>query len=211
MMEKGIVGRKLGMTQVFDDQGNVIPVTLVEAGPCVVVQKRTVESDGYEAIQVGYGDIKERKVNRPLRGHFARARVKPTRYLRELRLEGADRYEVGKEYRADIFKEGDLVDVSGTSRGKGFAGGVKRWGFGRGPMSHGSKYHRSPGSLQSRDAARVFKGRKLPGRMGGRKVTVRGLRVVKVDAERNLLWISGALPGAEGSLVTIRDAVKARK
>ncbi|MGE5674189.1 MAG: 50S ribosomal protein L3 [Mycobacterium leprae] len=210
-MKKSILGKKLGMTQVFAADGKIIPVTVVEAGPCTVVQKKTTTTDGYNAIQVGFDTIKEKLVNKPAKGHFEKANVKYTRYLRELRLEDAEQYNVGDTIKADIFAEGDLVDVSGISRGKGFAGGIKRWGFHRGPEAHGSKYHRSPGSLGQRTWARVPKGRKLPGRLGGEKITVQGLRVVRIDAERNLLLIKGAVPGAKNSLITIRDSVKAAK
>lgn len=209
-MRKAILGRKLGMTQVFDDQGRTVPVTVIEAGPCTVVLKRTAEKDGYDAIQVGFGGVKERRVNKPLKGHFEAAKVKPLRYLKEFRLDGAGDYSVGQEIRVDVFSPGELVDVTGVSKGKGFAGGVKRWGFGRGPMAHGSKYHRAPGSLQSRDAARVFKGRKLPGRMGGDRVTVQALKVERVYPDRDLMLIRGAVPGPRGSLVVIRDSVKSR-
>lgn len=210
-MEKGILGRKLGMTQVFEQDGNVIPVTVVEAGPCVVVQKKTVATDGYNAIQVAFGDVREKKVSRPVRGHFEKVNLKPRKYLAEFRLDEVDEFQVGQEIKADIFRAGEYVDVVGTSRGKGFAGGIKRWGFHRGPMTHGSKYHRAPGSLQSRDASRVFKGRRLPGRLGGERVTVQGLKVVRVEPDRNLILVRGALPGARGSLVRIVNTVKANK
>lgn len=209
-MRKAILGKKLGMTQVFDDQGRAVPVTVIEAGPCVVVSKRTKEKDGYSAIQVGFGRVKERRVNKPLKGHFEAAKVKPLRYLREFRLDDGVDYAQGQELRVDIFSAGELVDVTGVSKGKGFAGGVKRWGFGRGPMAHGSKYHRAPGSLQSRDAARVFKGRKLPGRMGGNRVTVLALKVERVYPDRDLMLIRGAVPGPKGSLVVVRDSVKSK-
>ncbi|MCR4398472.1 MAG: 50S ribosomal protein L3 [Firmicutes bacterium] len=209
-MRKGIIGRKLGMTQVFDEHGVVIPVTVIEAGPCVVIQKKTPETDGYAAIQVGFQPVGERALSRPLKGHFAAAKVTPMRFLRELRLDSVDGFEPGQEIRADVFSAGEYVDVTGTTKGHGFSGGVKRWGFHRGPMAHGSKYHRGPGSLQSRKAARVFKGRLMPGRYGGERVTIQNLKVVRVDAERNLILIRGAVPGADGSLVTIKDAVKAR-
>lgn len=210
-MQKGILGKKLGMTQVFDEAGRVIPVTVVEAGPCVVVQKRTVENDGYSAIQVGFGDIKEKHVNRPMKGHFKRADVAPRRHLREFRLENAEGYEVGQELKADLFAAGELVDVTGTSKGHGFTSAIKRWNFRRGPSAHGSKYHRRTGSLGFRRAARVPKGRKLPGRYGAERVTIQGLKVVKVDPERNLLLIKGAVPGVKGALLIIRDSVKAAK
>jgi len=210
-LKKGILGKKLGMTQIFAADGKIIPVTVVEAGPCVVVMKKTTETDGYNAVQVGFDTIKEKLVNKPAKGHFAKHNVKATRYLREFRLENIDALNVGDEIKADTFAEGDLVDVSGISRGKGFAGGIKRWNFHRGPEAHGSKYHRAPGSLGKRSWARVPKGRKLPGHLGAEKVTVQGLRIVRVDADRNLLLIKGAVPGAKGSLLTIRDSVKANK
>lgn len=210
-MQKGILGKKLGMTQVFAADGKIIPVTVVEAGPCVVVQKKTTATDGYNAVQVGFDTIKEKLVNKPAKGHFAKGNLKPTRYLREFRLGDIDALNVGDEIKADIFAEGDLVDVSGISRGKGFAGGIKRWGFHRGPEAHGSKYHRAPGSLGQREWKRVPKGRKLPGHLGTEKVTVQGLRIVRVDNDRNIILIKGAIPGAKGSLVTIRDSVKAAK
>lgn len=208
-MARGILGKKLGMTQVFDDTGNAVPVTVVQAGPCVVVQVKTPERDGYEAVQVGLEPA--RRANRPRRGHFARAGVEPLRYLREFRFEGAAQLEPGQSITVELFEPGDQVDVTGISKGKGFAGGVKRHGFGRGPMTHGSKYHRGPGSLQSRDAARVFKGRKLPGRMGGARVTVQNLEVVRVDPERHLLLIRGAVPGPRGALLQVRAAKKVRR
>ncbi|MCL4424443.1 MAG: 50S ribosomal protein L3 [Firmicutes bacterium] len=208
-MQKGILGKKLGMTELFDEQGRAIPLTVIEAGPCVVVQKKTVQTDGYNALQVGFGEVKERNLNKPAKGHFSRVNVKPRRYLRELRLDQVEDYRVGQEIKADIFAAGDRVDVIGITKGKGFAGGVKRWGFGRGPMAHGSKYHRGPGSLQSRDAARVFKGRRMPGHLGQERVTVQNLKVFGVDPERNLLLVKGAVPGARGSLVVIKNTVKA--
>lgn len=210
-MQKGILGKKLGMTQIFAADGKIIPVTVVEAGPCVIVQKKTTASDGYNAVQLGFDTIKEKLVNKPAKGHFAKANVRNTRHLREFRLADIDALNVGDEVKADIFAEGDLVDVSGISRGKGFAGAIKRWNFHRGPMAHGSKYHRGPGSLGKRSWARVPKGRKLPGHLGAEKVTVQGLRVVRIDLDRNLLLIRGAVPGAKGSLVTIRDSVKAAR
>jgi large subunit ribosomal protein L3 len=163
-MPKGILGKKIGMTQVFTEKGLAIPVTVIEAGPCVVVQKKTVESDGYQAIQLGFGEKRERLFNKPIKGHYAKNNIRPRRYLREIRVEDVDAYQVGQEIKADIFAAGEKVDVVGTSKGKGFAGGIKRHGFHRGPMSHGSKYHRGAGSLGAKGPARVFKGRKLPGR-----------------------------------------------
>lgn len=210
-MTKGILGKKIGMTQVFDETGKVIPVTVIEAGPCVVVQKKTVEKDGYSAIQVGFEDIKENKLNKPLRGHFAKHGVKPKRYLRELRLKDADKYEVGQEIRVDIFSPGERVDVTGISKAKGFQGVIKRHGKQRGPMSHGSMYHRRVGSMGSNTfPARTFPGKKMPGRMGGQRVTVLNLQVVKVDPERNLLLVKGSVPGNKNSLLIIRDSVKSK-
>lgn len=212
-MKKAILGKKLGMTQVFDGQGRQIPVTVVEAGPCVVLVKKTKESDGYEALQVAFGDIKPQRVNKPAKGHFAKTGAQPRKWIRELRLESLDGYEVGGEIKADVFGSDELVDVTGISRGKGFAGGIKRWNFHRGPMAHGSKYHRGPGSLGMRisgGGGKVVKGRKLPGRLGGEQVTIQGLRVIRVDSDRNLLLIKGAVPGAKGSLLTIKNSVKAR-
>ncbi|HAV21806.1 MAG: 50S ribosomal protein L3 [Bacillota bacterium] len=209
-MAKGILGKKLGMTQIFTDDGHAIPVTVIEAGPCVVVQKKAMEKDGYYAIQLGFGDIRERLVNKPDMGHFKRHKVRPVRYLREFRASEDLPHEVGSEIKADIFSEGDLVDITGTSIGKGFAGAIKRWNFRRGPMSHGSMYHRRPGALGATGPARVLKGRKLPGRLGGERVTIQNLKVVKVDPERNLMLVKGSVPGRRGSLLIIREAVKSR-
>ncbi len=212
-MPKGLFGTKVGMTQIFDEQGQAIPVTVVQVEPCRVVQKKTSATDGYEAIQVGIGTAKPQRVNKPLKGHFARANVEPARYLREIRIEDSEvmqGLEVGQELRADLFQEGEYVDVTGTSKGKGFAGAIKRWNFHRGPMSHGSMYHRRVGSLGATDPQRVFKGRKLPGRMGGVRRTVQGLQIVKVDPERNLLLIRGSVPGPKGALLEIRETVKAK-
>ena len=208
-MAKGILGKKVGMTQLFGDAGEIIPVTVIEAGPCYVVQKKTVETDGYNAIQIGFSEKRENLVNKPLKGHFFKAQVKPLRHLREFPVESTDEYQVGQELKADAFEQGERVDVVGTSKGKGFAGGIKRHGFQRGPMAHGSKYHRRPGSLGAKGPARVFKGRKLPGRTGGNRVTVQNLEVVKVDPERNLLVIKGAIPGPKGGLVIVKSSVKA--
>ncbi|MHB9146507.1 MAG: 50S ribosomal protein L3 [Symbiobacteriia bacterium] len=212
-MKKAILGKKLGMTQVFDAQGRQIPVTVIEAGPCKVLVKKTQETDGYAALQIAFGDIKPQLVNKPMKGQFARAGAEPRKWVRELRLESLDGFEVGSEIKADIFAANDLVDVVGISRGKGFAGGIKRWNFHRGPMAHGSKYHRGPGSLGMRisgGGGKVIKGRRLPGRLGGEQVTIQGLRVVRVDTDRNLLLIKGAVPGAKGSLLTVKNSVKAR-
>ena len=209
-MSKGILGKKVGMTQFFTENGLAIPVTVIEAGPCVVVQKKTVESDGYQAIQLGFGEKRESLFNKPLKGHFAKNNIRPRRYLREIRVEDVDAYQVGQEIKADIFAEGEKVDVVGTSKGRGFSGGIKRHGFHRGAMAHGSKYHRRPGSLGAKGPARVFKGRRLPGHYGVERVTVQNLEVVKVDAERNLLAVKGAVPGPKGGLVLVKPSVKSR-
>ncbi len=206
---KAILGKKIGMTQMFSPEGKAVPVTVIEAGPCVVVQTKTTDNDGYEAIQVGFDEIKEIRANKPQKGHFAKANVKPMRYLREFRVENAAEYQLGQELKADVFAVGDAVDVTGTSKGKGFQGPIKRHGQSRGPMAHGSKYHRRTGSLGAMGNNRVFIGHKLPGRMGGDKVTVQNLEVIKVDAERNLILVKGAIPGAKKSLVTIKSSVKA--
>lgn len=207
-MAKGILGKKLGMTQVFGTDGEAIPVTVVEAGPCVVLQLKNNETDGYNAIQLGFDDQKEHRANKPAIGHVQKAETAPKRYIREIRGIKLDEYEVGKEVKADIFAEGDKVDVVGTSKGKGFAGSIKRHNQARGPMSHGSRYHRGPGALGSVDQMRVFKGHNLPGRMGGERNTIQNLKVVQVDAERNLLLLKGSIPGAKNSFVTIKSAVK---
>lgn len=209
-MNKAILGKKVGMTQIFDEDGRVIPVTVVEAGPCMVVQKKTVENDGYSAVQMGFVDLKEKKVNKPMKGHFDKVNVGYKKYLKEFKLDNADEYNVGDEVKVDVFETGDKIDVSGVSKGKGFQGVIKRWGGHRGPMSHGSKYHRRVGSMGgSSFPSRVFKGKKLPGQMGAEKVTIQNLSVVKVDAEKNLLLVKGAVPGPRGGLLVIRDSVKA--
>ncbi len=210
-MQKGIIGKKIGMTQIFDETGKVIPVTVLEAGPCVVSQKKTVENDGYAAIQVGYGDLKAHRVNKPMKGHFAKGNVAPKRTLREFRLENTDAYNVGDLIKADIFAVGDKVDVTGTSKGKGYAGGIKRWGLHRLKETHGSgpvaRHAGSNGSIS--DPSRVFKGKRLPGHMGAEQVTVQNLMVAKIDAENNLIAVKGAVPGPNGGIVVIRDSVKA--
>lgn len=213
-MAKAILGRKLGMTQIFTEEGQVVPVTVVESGNNVVVQNKTVENDGYNAIQIGFGAIKESKVNSPMKGHFAKAGVAPVKFIREMRLENASEYNVGDTIDVDIFSAGELVDVTGTSKGKGFAGGIKRHNFARGPMGHGSKSHREPGStgaMISGHGGRVLKGKKLPGHMGSEKVTVQRLTVVRVDADRNLLLIKGAIPGPKKGLVVVKSTVKPGK
>lgn len=207
---KAILGRKIGMTQIFSEEGKAVPVTVIQAGPCMVVQTKTAKTDGYEAIQVGFGDQKESKITKPLKGHFAKAQVKSLKFLREFRLENAADYKVGQEIGVDVFQEGDKVDVSGISKGKGFAGSIKRHNFHRGPMAHGSKYHRGSGSLGAVGPNRVFKGRKLPGRMGSDKITVQNLQVVKVDKERNLLLVKGAVPGPKKALLTIKASMKSK-
>jgi large subunit ribosomal protein L3 len=210
MMKKAILGKKVGMTQIFNKEGVAIPVTVIEAGPNVVVQKKTVENDGYASIQVGYEDKDEKKLNKPMKGHFAKAKVATKRYLREFRVENAESFEIGQEIKVDIFAEGDRVDVSGVSKGKGTAGNIKRFNAHRGPMRHGSKFHRAPGSMgASSDPSRTFKGKKLPGRMGNENTTVQNLEVVKVDAEKNYIIVKGGVPGIRGSLVMIKDTVKA--
>ena len=208
-MQKGIIGKKIGMTQIFDEAGKVIPVTVVEAGPCVVVQKKTVENDGYEAVQLGYGDIRAKRVNKPLQGHFKKAGVSSKRYVREFKFENAEEYTLGAEIKADIFAAGDKVDASAISKGKGFQGAIKRFGQHRGPMAHGSKFHRHQGSNGACSSpSRVFKGKGMPGHMGCVKVTVQNLEVVRVDAEKNLLLVKGAVPGPKKALVTIKETVK---
>jgi len=207
-MKKGILARKVGMTQVFDEAGRSIPVTVLEAGPCIVISKRVMEKDGYVALQVGFKPVKESRLNKPQLGHFNKSGVKPLKFVRELRLAGTDEYEVGQEIKADIFAQGEYVDVTGISKGKGFAGSIKKMGYGRGPKTHGSHYHRGPGSLGGVDAARVFKGTALPGRMGGDRVTVQRLKVVKADPDQNVLLIQGAVPGPRGGLLMVKNSVK---
>jgi large subunit ribosomal protein L3 len=207
-MTKGILGRKIGMTQVFAENGNLIPVTVIEAADNVVLQKKSVESDGYEAIQVGFEDKREKLANKPEKGHVAKANTNPKRFIREFRGVDLTGYEVGQEVKVDIFAAGDIVDVTGVSKGKGFQGSIKRHGQSRGPMAHGSRYHRRPGSMGPVAPNRVFKGKALPGRMGGEQVTVQNLEIVKVDVERNLLLVKGNVPGAKKSLVKIKGAIK---
>ena len=209
-MKKAILGKKLGMSQVFAADGTLIPVTVIEAGPCTVVQKKTREHDGYDAIQVSFGEIREKLVNKPQKGHFKKAGVAPARYLRELRLEDISSYEVGARITADTFAEGDRVDVIGTSKGKGFAGVIKRWNQARLKMSHGTgPVHREPGSMGANSSpSRVFKQRHMPGHLGHECVTIQNLAVVRVDAARNLILVKGAVPGPKGGLVTVRSTVK---
>lgn len=210
-MQKGIIGKKMGMTQIFDENGKVVPVTVVEAGPCTVVQKKTVESDGYVAVQLGYGDISAKKVSKPAKGHFDKADVAPKRTLREFRLDDISAMNVGDILKADVFAVGDRIDVVGTSKGKGYAGAIKRWNQHRLRESHGTgPVARHAGSMGSCSTpSRVFKGKRLPGHLGAERVTIQNLKVVKVDAENNLLAIKGAIPGPKGSVVCISDSVKA--
>ena len=213
-MAKGILGKKIGMTQIFEADGKMIPVTVVEAGPCLVIQNKTEETDGYNAVQLGFGEIKEKHTSKPMKGHFDKAGITPVKFVRELRLSAPSEYTVGQKISADIFTAGELIDATGISRGKGFAGTIKRHNFSRGPMAHGSKSHREPGSMgpmHSGPGGRVIKGKKLPGRMGNAKVTVQRLTVAKVDTDRNLILVKGSIPGAAGSFVVLRETVKPGK
>ena len=208
---KGILGKKLGMTQIFTEEGIVVPVTVVEAGPNVVTQVKTVEKDGYNAIQVGFEDAKEKSLNKPQKGHLAAANVLK-KHLKEFRVDAVEEFTVGQEIKADLFAAGEKIDVTGTSKGKGFQGPIKRHGQSRGPESHGSRYHRRPGSMGACSfPGRVFKNKKLAGHMGSVKVTVQNLEVVRVDADKNLILVKGAIPGPKGSMVTIKEAVKSSK
>jgi len=211
MLSKAILGKKIGMTRIFNDAGEAVTVTLIEAGPCVVVQKKTVENDGYSAIKVGFEDVKEKRMNKPDLGQFKKHQLKPKKYLKEFKLQDVDKYNIGDEIKVDVFQPGERVDVVGVTIGKGYAGGVKRWNFNRGPMGHGSMYHRRPGSGGATDPARVFKGRRLPGHLGAERVTVQNLEVVKVDADKNLLVIKGSVPGPKKSLLFIKNTVKSGK
>ena len=209
-MQKGLIGKKLGMTQLFDANGNVVPVTVIEAGPCVVAQKKTVENDGYDAVQIGYGDLKASKTNKPMKGHFAKNDVAPKKVLREFRLADCAAVNVGDVLKADIFAEGESVDVRGTSKGKGYAGVIKRWNFSRLKESHGTgPVHRHGGSLGVIDPARVFKGKKMAGHLGNERVTVQNLKVVKIDAENNIIAVKGAVPGPKGGIVVLFDSARA--
>ncbi|MBQ9658866.1 MAG: 50S ribosomal protein L3 [Clostridia bacterium] len=211
-MKKGIIGRKLGMTQIFDENGTVIPVTVVEAGPCLVAQVKTSETDGYQAIQLGFGEVKDKHINKPEKGHFAKNNLTAKKHLREFRLDSIDGINVGDEIKADVFETGEKVDVQGTSKGKGFQGVIKRHGQSRGPMGHGSMYHRRPGSMgPCATPGRVFKGKKLPGHMGRVTVTVQNLDIVKVDMDKNVLLIKGSVPGVKGAILKIKSAVRASK
>ena len=209
-MKKTIIGKKIGMTQIFDETGKVIPVTVIEAGPCVIAQVKTVESDGYNAIQLGFGDVKESKVNKPEKGHFAKASITAKKHLREFRVDEVESYKVGDEIKADTFVKGDKIDVQGTSKGKGFQGVIKRHGQSRGPMGHGSMYHRRPGSMgPTSTPGRVFKGKKLPGHMGVQTITIQNLDVVAVDMDKNVILVKGSVPGVKGAILKIKTSVKA--
>ncbi len=209
-MKKAILTTKVGMTQIFNEDGVLTPVTVLQAGPCVVTQVKTVENDGYSAVQVGFGDIREKLVNKPKKGHFAKAEVAPKRFLKEFRLEDAESYKVGQEIKADVFAAGDKIDATAKSKGKGYQGAIKRHGQSRGPMTHGSKYHRHAGSNGSATTpGRVFKGKKMAGHMGAVRVTVQNLEVVRVDADKNLILVKGAVPGPKKSLVMLKESTKA--
>ena len=211
-MKKGIIGKKIGMTQIFDEKGNVVPVTVIEATPNVVAQVKTVETDGYNSIQLGYGEVKDKHINKPEKGHFTKAGLAAKKHLREFRVEDVENYKVGDEVKADIFEAGEKIDVQGTTKGKGFQGVIKRHGQHRGPMGHGSMYHRRPGSMGSTSTpGRVFKGKKLPGHMGRVTVTIQNLDVVRVDMDKNVILVKGSVPGAKGAILKIKSAVNASK
>ena len=211
-MTKGILGRKVGMTQFFTENGELVPVTVIEATPNAVLQVKTVETDGYEAVQIGYQDLRDVLTNKPAKGHAAKAKTAPKRFIREIKDVELGEYEVGQELKVDMFVAGDIVDVTGTSKGHGFQGVIKRHGQSRGPMSHGSRYHRRPGSMgAASDPSRVFKGKKLPGQMGGKRITIQNLEIVKVDVEKNVILIKGNVPGSKKSLIEIKAARKAVK
>ena len=208
-MKKAILGKKIGMTQIFDEKGKVIPVTAIEVGPCTVVQIKTVDNDGYQAVKLGFGEVKESKLTKPKKGEFKKASLTPKKHLREFRLDEIS-YNVGDEIKADIFAAGDSVDITGTSKGKGFQGVIKRHGQSRGPMGHGSMYHRRPGSMgPTSTPGRVFKGKKLPGHMGVQTVTIQNLEVVKVDLDKNVILVKGSVPGAKGAILKLKTSVKA--
>ncbi|EKZ3898681.1 50S ribosomal protein L3 [Listeria monocytogenes] len=209
-MTKGILGRKVGMTQVFTESGELIPVTVIEAAQNVVLQKKTVETDGYEAVQIGFEDKRAILSNKPEQGHVAKANTTPKRFIREFRDVNLDEYEIGAEVKVDVFAEGDIIDATGVSKGKGFQGVIKRHGQSRGPMAHGSRYHRRPGSMGPVAPNRVFKNKLLPGRMGGEQITIQNLEIVKVDVEKNVLLVKGNVPGAKKALVQIKTATKAK-
>ena len=209
-MKQALLGKKLGMTQIFDQNGKVIPVTVIEAGPCTVVQVKTKDADGYEAVQLGFGEVKANKVTKPKAGHFKKANVEPKKHLREFRLEEIS-YNVGDELKADVFTAGESVDITGTTKGKGFQGVIKRHGQSRGPMGHGSMYHRRPGSMgPTSTPGRVFKGKKLPGHMGMQQVTIQNLEIVSVDLDKNVILVKGSVPGNKGAILKIIDSVKSK-
>ena len=211
-MKKGIIGKKIGMTQIFDEKGNVVPVTVIEATPNVVAQVKTVETDGYNSIQLGYGEVKDKHINKPEKGHFTKAGLAAKKHLREFRVEDVENYKVGDEVKADIFEAGEKIDVQGTTKGKGFQGVIKRHGQHRGPMGHGSMYHRRPGSMGSTSTpGRVFKGKKLPGHMGVQKITIQNLEIIKVDMDKNVLLVKGSVPGPKGAILKIKSSVKSCK
>jgi large subunit ribosomal protein L3 len=210
-MNKGLIGKKIGMTQIFDESGKVIPVTVIEAGPCVIAQVKTEETDGYTAVQLGYGDIKEKKLNKPTKGHFTKVNVTPKKHLREFRLDSVEGLTVGQELKADVFAVGDKLDIQGTSKGKGFQGVIKRHGQSRGPMGHGSMYHRRPGSMgPTSTPGRVFKGKKLPGHMGVETITIQNLEVVRVDLDKNVILVKGSVPGVKGAILKLKSSVKSK-
>ena len=210
-MSKTLIGKKVGMTQIFDEQGKVIPVTAIEAGPCTVVQVKTVETDGYNAIQLGFGDVKEHKVIKPVKGHYTKVNLTPKKHLREFRVDNTAEVKVGDELKADTFEVGDKLDIQGTSKGKGFQGVIKRHGQSRGPMGHGSMYHRRPGSMGSTTTpGRVFKGKRLPGHMGHVTVTIQNLEVVRVDLDKNVVLVKGSVPGANGAILKLKTSVKSK-
>ena len=209
-MKKALIGKKVGMTQIFDEEGKVVPVTVIEATPCTVTQIKTVEQDGYQAVQLGFGDVKERKLNKPRLGHLSKNKLAPKKYLREFRLDSVEGMKVGDELKADVFAVGDKVDVQGTSKGKGFQGVIKRHGQSRGPMGHGSMYHRRPGSMgPTSTPGRVFPGKNLPGHMGVETVTIQNLEVVKVDLDKNVILVKGSVPGTKGAILKVKSSVKA--
>ena len=211
-MNKAIIGKKVGMTQIFDEKGLVVPVTVIEAGPCVIAQIKNAETDGYNAIQLGYGDVKEKHINKPEQGHFKKANIAFKKHLREFRVNSIEDIKVGDEVKVDVFEAGDKIDVQGTTKGKGFQGVIKRHGQHRGPMGHGSMYHRRPGSMGSTSTpGRVFKGKKLPGHMGVQTVTIQNLDVVRVDLDKNALLVKGSVPGNKGAILKIKLAVKSAK
>ena len=208
---KTLIGKKVGMTQIFDEKGRVIPATVIEAGPCVVAQVKSVETDGYNAIQLGFGDVKESKLNKPEKGHFAKANIAPKKHLREFRLDSVEGITVGTELTVTEFAEGDRLDIQGTTKGKGFQGVIKRHGQSRGPMGHGSMYHRRPGSMgPTSTPGRVFKGKKLPGHMGSQTITIQNLEVVRVDLDKNVILVKGSVPGAKGAILKLKTSVKSK-